>query len=217
MRLVAGELPGVSEASGSAPDARAYFLLLRQKKVAKEKATPGYAVGCADFPALLDGPGGCGTRGVAPQTVLADCPRPVSVARRSTWGPVNQPQLVCCGRPRKTAIFARQPQPSIRFTGPLERRRATQAGAGKGRALSEPRSGELRSPRASRVAQGTGRSPAPTQGCLFLWLLSFWQQKESTPARQARKTAVEKSPAPARQAQEPALNQPNKPTETIAK
>jgi len=209
MRLVAGELPGVSEASGSAPDARAYFLLLRQKKVAKEKATPGYAVGCADFPALLDGPGGCGTRGYAPQTVLADCPRPVSVARRSTWGPVNQPQLVCCGRPRKTAIFARQPQPSIRFTGPLERRRATQAGAGKGRALSEPRSGELRSPRASRVAQGTGRSPAPTQGCLFLWLLSFWQQKESMSAGQRRKPAVEKS-HPARQRWNPALQHPPK-------
>ena len=42
----------------SAPDARAYFLLLRQKKVAKEKATPGYAVGCADSPALLGSPGG---------------------------------------------------------------------------------------------------------------------------------------------------------------
>ena len=77
------------EPFGSAPDARAYFLLLRQKKVAKEKATPGSAVGCADFPALLDGPGGCGTRlGCAkPQTVLADCPRPASAARRATWGP----------------------------------------------------------------------------------------------------------------------------------
>ena len=208
----------------SAPDARAYFLLLRQKKVAKEKATPGCAVGCADSPALLDGPGGCGTRGCAPQTVLADYPRPACVARRFTWGPGetsrhnhSAPPIACCGKHRKTAIFARRPQLHLRFTGPLERRRATQAGAGKGRALSEPRSGELRSPRASRVAQGTGRSPAPTQGCLFLWLLSFWQQKESTPARQARKTAVEKSPAPARQAQEPALNQPNKPNETIAK
>ncbi|MBS1144589.1 MAG: hypothetical protein H6R14_1995, partial [Proteobacteria bacterium] len=33
----------VVEALVSAPDARAYFLLLRQKKVAKEKATPGAA------------------------------------------------------------------------------------------------------------------------------------------------------------------------------
>src|SRR6185369_3088623 len=56
---------------GVPPCWRAYFLLLRQKKVAKEKATPGFAVGCADFPALLATGGGCGTRGYAPQTVLA--------------------------------------------------------------------------------------------------------------------------------------------------
>ena len=75
-----------SEPLVSAPDARAYFLLLRQKKVAKEKATPRYAVGCADSPALLVKPGGCATRGDAPQTVLADCPRLASVARRCTRG-----------------------------------------------------------------------------------------------------------------------------------
>jgi hypothetical protein len=34
-----------AEALFSAPDARAYFFLLRQEKVAKKKATPGYAVG----------------------------------------------------------------------------------------------------------------------------------------------------------------------------
>jgi len=60
-----------SSARGSALEARAYFLLLRQKKVAKEKATPGYAAGVAGSPALLDAGGGCGTRGFAPQTVLA--------------------------------------------------------------------------------------------------------------------------------------------------
>ena len=36
----------------------AYFLLLRQKKVSKEKATPGLVPGCARFPALLGEPGG---------------------------------------------------------------------------------------------------------------------------------------------------------------
>ena len=35
-----------------------HFLLLRQKKVSKEKATPGCAVGFADFPTLLEAPGG---------------------------------------------------------------------------------------------------------------------------------------------------------------
>ena len=78
-----------AEPLGSAPDARASFLLLRQKKGAKEKATPGYAVGDADSPALLGKPGGCATRGYAPQTVLADFPRLACVARRVTGGTPN--------------------------------------------------------------------------------------------------------------------------------
>jgi len=190
----------------SAPDARAYFLLLRQKKVAKEKATPGCAVGCADSPALLDGPGGCGTRGCAPQTVLADCPRPVCVARRSSWGPEHRPQLVCCGQPRKTAIFARRPQPSIRFTGPLGRCRATQGFADKGRALSEGHSPELRSPRETRVAQGT-RAAGTDPGSPFLCLLSFGEAKESNAAGQRRNTAFQPRKTPARQARKPAHQQ----------
>ena len=60
------------------------FFLRRQEKVTKKKATPGSAVGCADFPALLVKPGGCATRAYGPQTVLADFPRLACVARRST-------------------------------------------------------------------------------------------------------------------------------------
>ena len=71
---------------GVPPCWRAYFLLLRQKKVAKEKATPGYAVGYANFPALLETGGGCGTRATP-----SDSPRPLSaafsVARRFARGP----------------------------------------------------------------------------------------------------------------------------------
>ena len=61
----------------------AYFFLLRQKKVSKEKATPGYAVGWADFPALLDKPG-VWLNSPAAQTRPDDFPRLVSVARRFT-------------------------------------------------------------------------------------------------------------------------------------
>ena len=84
-----------SDALGSAVDRRAYFLLLRQNKVAKEKATTAYAVGCADCLALLEVPGGCGTRlGCAkPQTVLADYPRPFSAAQRFRWGPREASQF----------------------------------------------------------------------------------------------------------------------------
>ena len=55
-------------------------------------------------------------------------------------------------------------------------------------ALSEPKA-SLASRPPCRVAQGTGRSPAPTQGSPFLWLLSFGEAKESTPAGKAEQSA----------------------------
>ena len=73
----------------------------------------------------------------------------------------------CYGRPEKMPKFEIPPFGHGWFTGPLERRRATQVLADKGRGLSEARRAEFRSPRQHRVAQGTGRSPAPTQGRLF--------------------------------------------------
>ncbi|MFV5216182.1 hypothetical protein ACLIIZ_20870, partial [Azonexus caeni] len=51
----------VSEPLYSAVDRRAYFLFCGKKKVAKEKATPRSAPGCARSLALLGAPGGCGT------------------------------------------------------------------------------------------------------------------------------------------------------------
>ena len=71
---------------GVPPCWRAYFFLLRQEKVAKKKATPGCAVGCANSPALLEGPGDS-RNSPAAQTTRVECPRPFSVARRFTWGP----------------------------------------------------------------------------------------------------------------------------------
>src|SRR5574343_1306514 len=75
---------------GVPPCWRAYFLLLRQKKVAKEKATPGSA------PAT---PVPCATRrwrGLRNSALRAsNSPRPFSantcVARRLPRGPVNHP------------------------------------------------------------------------------------------------------------------------------
>jgi hypothetical protein len=81
------------------------------------------------------------------------------------------------------------------FPGPHVERRATELMAEKGRGLSEGRSPEFRSPRQQRVAQGSRRSRPHSLGSPFLWLLSFGEAKESTPARKAepcRKT----SPAP---------------------
>jgi len=60
---------------------------------------------------------------------------------------------------------------------------------------------EFRSPRSNRVAQGTGQRPAPTRGSPFLWLLSFGEAKESTPARKAENSPkTSKNPDCPRQA-----------------
>ena len=216
-------------ALGSAPDARAYFFLLRQEKVAKKKATPGSAPGCAGCPALLDGPGGW-LNSPAAQTTPADIPRPLCVARRDTWGPGNTPQRAeqskkgdCRGRPEKTGknqspSAKQRPQnpnvfwcvsPATYFRDPCE----ALSSAGKSGEFGSHclrRSRVHASRPVSRAAQGTGLCPAPTQGCLFLWLLSFGQTKESTPARQARKPAVAQPVAPAGQRRNPAVRQAHK-------
>jgi len=176
----------------SALEARAYFLLLRQKKVAKEKATPGSAPGCARFPALLGTPGtpralprdakhrsgrGCATRSFGPQTVLADCPRRSCVARRLPRGPENRP------------YSWRLPVELGRLSGPRVQRRATEKPAEKGRGLSEGRRPEFRRPRRLRVAQGSPRRGPRNPGSPFLWLLSFGEAKESTLANKAKPQA----------------------------
>ena len=74
------------------------------------------------------------------------------------------------------------------FRAPLRGAEQRRNAGGSRLALSEPQA-SLASRPAFRVGQGTGRSPAPTQGSLFLWLLSFGEAKESTPARKAEPQA----------------------------
>ena len=170
-----------------------HFLLLRQKKVSKEKATPGCAVGFADFPALLETGGGCGTRATP-----SNSPRPFSagfsVARRSTRGPkggarpTTSKTFDCYGRPGKKAKTTYPYSTTDALPGPLSGAEQRRWAGGFRLALSEPRA-SLASRPARRVAQGTGRSPAPNQGSPFLWLLSFGEAKESTPASKAETQA----------------------------
>ena len=184
-----------SELGGSALRA-AYFLLLRQKKVSKEKATPGYAVGVADCPALLATGGGCGTRPCGPQTVLALFPPAAALLGASHGDPKSVADQAAsffieyCGRPPKKPKKACRPLISDAFGVPLRGAEQRRRAGGLRLALSEPQA-SLASRPARRVAQGTGRSPAPTQGSPFLWLLSFGEAKESTPAPQARNPQVQ--------------------------
>ncbi len=179
------------------PCGRAYFLLRGQKKVAKEKATPGSVSRYAGFPALLETPGGCATRGCAPQTVLADCPRHFCVARHLSRGPkggmaeASREQMTCCGQlPKKgknqeSADTLSAPDG---LPGPLRGAKQRRRAGGSRLALFEPQASSGKPPGLSSSARNRA-CPAPTQGWPFLWLLSFGHTKESTPARKAEPQA----------------------------
>jgi hypothetical protein len=170
---------GVSSslAEGSALAGRAYFLLCGQKKVAKEKATPGSAPGCARSPALLAVGGGCGTRGYAPQTVLALFP-PTAALLGTSQG--ARKTRLRAGRARDLSTNARVRAPfGVPMWSAEQRRRAGSSRRG----LSEGRSPEFRSRPALRVAQGSRRSRPRSLGSPFLCLLSFGEAKESETPR----------------------------------
>ncbi len=81
------------------------FFCFAKREVAKEKATPGYAVGCANSPALLEAGGGCGTRLRLRQSSpffrrLLRC----SALHTGPKGGLDQAgfrKMVCCGQPGK--------------------------------------------------------------------------------------------------------------------
>ena len=69
------------------------------------------------------------------------------------------------------------------FTGPLGRCRATQGFAEKGRGLSEGQRPEFRSPRQSRVAQGTGVAGTDPGSPSFCLLFLGEARKSETPRK----------------------------------
>ena len=190
-----------SQAWGSALEARAYFLLLRQKKVAKEKATPGSASGYARSLALLDGPGGW-LNSPSAQTTPADCPRPASVAQRLSRGPKDVPaqparqKIACCGRRLrmgKNQIRCDTGSARVGYPGPLrgaEQRRLARI-KGEHCLRAKP---ELRSPRASRVAQGTGVA-GTDPGVAFSLATFFWPPKRKYARQQGGTPCQLKQPA----------------------
>ena len=170
---------GFAELWFSALEGRLTFFCFAKRKVSKEKATLGRRR-LRRSPALLGRPGGCGTRGFAPQTVLAESPRPACVAQRLSGGPEKRPGSGSCpecyGRAKKMPKIEIPQFGHGWFTGPLGRRRATQVLADKGRGLSEARRAEFRSPRQHRVAQGTGAAGADP-GVAFSLATFFWRSK----------------------------------------
>ncbi len=165
-----------------------HFLLLRQKKVSKEKATPGYAVGCADCPALLGEPGGwlnsplrgsntasrnpparlrCSALHMGPKGVAAD-----KFAQKNTdfYGRLAKTPIFTVDRKSETLF----PQPSAASS--------SAAGNGKeGEDCLRPAGPSSAAPRCSRAAQSTRRSRAPQRARLFFGYFLLARQKKVCP------------------------------------
>ena len=169
-----------SETLGSAPDARAYFFLFRQEKIAKKKASPMCRPAVPGALRCSAATVGCGTRAEGPQTVLALNPV-ASCAARRLKGQVKD-QSYRHRHPHQIAL-------GVQF--PLCCAEQRSEAGGSRRALFEGHRPELRSRPASRVAQGSRQSRPRHAGAPFLWLLSFGGAKERMPARQARNPAVQ--------------------------
>jgi len=191
-RYCAGRWLPLAEPLFSALAARAYFLLLRQKKVAKEKATPGSApaarVPCATRQSgrLAKLAFGSDNASRQPPDSLR-CSAPLMGTRKASRSDGSaQEKPLAAAKCKKAANNEFCWFRVDAFPGPHVERRATELMADKGRGLSEGRSPEFRSPRQQRVAQGRRRSRPRSLGSpssLATFFLA--KQEESTPARQA--------------------------------
>ena len=158
------------------------FLLLRQKKVTKEKATPGSTPGCARSLALLGLPGGS-LNSPAARTTRPESPRKPCVAQRLPWGDGHPVPNRCAAASGREVLDERLPVSARPPLGPLRGAEQRRGLGGSRLALSEPPRGASLARRPSpRVAQGSPRRGPPTQGWLLLCLLSSCHQEESTAA-----------------------------------
>jgi hypothetical protein len=160
------------DALGSAPDARASFLLLRQKKGAKEKATPGRRPACGGVPSATRLERGLRNSGFAlrqssPTTPLKPALLGVFQGELNTdWMHV-------------TSLFRPAPLVSSRcFGSPSCSAEQRSEAGGCRRALFEGRRPELRSRPALRVAQGSRRSRPRNAGVAFFLATFSWRRKK---------------------------------------
>jgi len=172
-----------SQAKVSALEARAYFLLLRQKKVAKEKATPGSAPlrGSLRYSALA----GAAELGATPLRQSSPffrqrlrCSAPLKGARTTSRHNRLAAVVAYCGRPPKKGknqIHDTLSTPDG-LPGPLRGAEQRRNAGSSRRGLSEGRSPEFRSRPAFRVAQGTGAAGTDL-GVAFSLATFFWPHK----------------------------------------
>ena len=173
---------------GVPPCGRAYFLLLRQKKVAKEKATPRSAPGKPGPLRYSAGRAAC-QNSPAAQTRQAESPRPACVAQRLPRGPEKRPPSSVLsqkagfhGRPGKKPKIEIDRLIADALPGPLrgaEQRRAWRI-KGEDCLRAQP---EFRSPRQSRVVQGTGAAGTDPGSPSFCLLFLGEARKSETPRK----------------------------------
>ena len=151
---------------GSAPDARAYFFLSCQEKVAKKKSRPQRRPATPGPLRCSAATGGCGTRAFGPQTVLALFPVAPCAARRRRGQVENQP-----------VINPPAHQVQLGFFSPSCSAEQRSGAGGSRRGLSEGRRPEFRSRPASRVAQGSRQRRPRNAGIAFSLATFFWRPK----------------------------------------
>ena len=176
--------------------------MFAQKKVAKEKVTPR-SVPAARVPCATRSAGrlaklACGSDNASrlPPAALR-CSAPLKGPGKASTLDERSSIVDSCADSLRYFFVTTLRLVTGAFRVPMRGAEQRRRAGGSRFALSEPQASLANRP-ACRVAQGTGRSPAPTQGSPFLWLLSFGEAKESTPAPQARNPLPKKSGKPQR-------------------
>jgi hypothetical protein len=162
---------GIPHPLFSAPDARAYFLLLRQKKVAKEKATPALRGRLRRLPCATRAAGRLRNSGLRPSDSARRLPpAPLRCSALHEGDPENHLNTADRGRNMETD--------GDRSVLPPPWKAPSNAGlsgeVGEHCLRVKP---ELRSPRSRRVAQGTPPQAGRRPGVAFSLATFFWRSK----------------------------------------
>ena len=172
---------------GFPPCWRAYFLLLRQKKVAKEKATPGAApaapVPCATRNAGRLAKLACGSDNASRQPpAFLRCSAPSTWTRKASGFNRVAEKIDSYGQPEKKPKNEICRSGADALPGPLEgaEQRRGWRKRGEDCLRAQP---EFRSPRQSRVAQGTGAAGTDPGSPSFCLLFLGEARKSKTPRK----------------------------------
>ena len=170
---------------GVPPCWRAYFLLLRQKKVAKEKATPGAApatpVPCATRNAGRLAKLACGSNNASRLLpAFLRCSAPFMGTRKASALDRRAAKKDSHGQPEKTPKNEDHQFSVDASPGPLRgaEQRRFERKKGEDCLREKP---EFRSPRSSRVAQGTGAAGTDPRSPSFCLLFLGEARKSETP------------------------------------